>query len=351
MSGIFVIILLGSIVVGIVGLINPARIKLPSRKRVLMVCGITFIVGFFGVAATAPPAPPKPATVAATNQNQLTTSIPAAAPENKPDVQQAVAEVPPQPKPSFDIPSLFGKNITQIRAALGGKPKDAATPSKSELQAANYEWDETYQNGDISLDVTYDYKTLAVKNFFITSTDAVADKSVLGIAGNFNIAGADYRVKFVPEINDASKFTGAFIISPQALQATISQRQKFDTNLGNNSMAAQTATTFITLYKSVGFDGAVNLQAPDDAEKDYAAGGDESDYRGKVTAATLAADVTNISWAYATDTTKKDFVTSLVKSLKQNYPNSSVQVNISNGIRTVATGRWSDWDGTSVELQ
>lgn len=271
--------------------------------------------------------------------------------EKQPDPQQTPEA--PQAKPAFDIPSLFGKNITEIRTALGGKPKTATTPTKAQLQIVNNIWSEEYHNDDTSLSVTYNYKTLTVKDFFIFSNKpgADTDKNTLATIGNFNLSATEYRVKFVTEQKDSNRFTGAVITPPQTLQAIIAERQKFDQNLGNNFMAAQTTTALIKTFKSVSFDGNLTIKASDDAEKDYASGGDENDYRKQVTTVRLSGTIDGLSWSYAPDSTKKDFVTALVNSLKQSYPESSVWVDLSNGIRTVAKGQWSNWSGTSVDLQ
>lgn len=75
----------------------------------------------------------------------------------------------------YDIPSLFGLNIDQIRKKLG-KPEDIRykdSPNVSEIDPpANElnttdEWSNTYHKDNLSIDISFNPKTRKVNDFFI----------------------------------------------------------------------------------------------------------------------------------------------------------------------------------------
>lgn len=275
---------------------------------------------------------------------------------SNPTFQPVAAQIQ-LPKPSFDIPALLGKKFNEVTAVIG-KPKESKPPTKQELTALNNEWDVEFDKDNNVLDVKYDYKTGKVIDFFLYTFDSVGEtsKDYMLAIGNLKADAKEYRLKFVEAINKPGHYTGVTItpIDFKALQELIAKRKQFDPNLGNNANAASTANGYIQAAKAsgVGLAAYLELTAPDDALQAYMGGGEDNDYQVKVSRADLTIVINNYTWSVSPDSTKKDLVTSFVTRLKQYYPNAFPAVTVSNGIRTVATGSWSVWDGEpKVELK
>jgi len=141
-------------------------------------------------------------------------------------------------------------------------------------------------------------------------------------------------------------------------QKLIAERANFNDQRGNNAEAAGTAEGFITIMTNFSnleedqINMGLRLDASDEANSAYAAGGELDEYRNQVRSARLFIDIANAVWTFTPDSSKKDLVVSWVNGLKTLYPNAVPNVEVSNGIRTVATGSWSLWGGEAkVELK
>jgi hypothetical protein len=141
------------------------------------------------------------------------------------------------------------------------------------------------------------------------------------------------------------------VIPSAETQKLSAERKKFDSKMGNNAEAAATAKGFLSGFKEIGVTAVtVKLEAPQNAEDYYSAGGDLKTYRSKVTAITVAVFVKSSTWELTPDSLKKDFVTTLV-GVRTLYPNATPKVIVTNGTRTVAEGSWNSVSGPKVELK
>ena len=107
-------------------------------------------------------------------------------------------------KQVFDVPSLFGKSLGEMKTALG-TPKEETQPPK--LQIQNGTTGEEYiswEKDGAKLTVTYVYKTRKIVDFFVSVDDpsgATKDKTLLLGAGGLKEGDSRYSVKFVEVIN------------------------------------------------------------------------------------------------------------------------------------------------------
>jgi hypothetical protein len=69
----------------------------------------------------------------------------------------------------FDVPSLVGKNVTEIVTILG-TPSSNDVPKEEQL-LSNREWDMSFRKDGFQLLVTYNYDTKVVKDFFFGGDD------------------------------------------------------------------------------------------------------------------------------------------------------------------------------------
>ncbi len=104
----------------------------------------------------------------------------------------------------FDVPSLVGKNIDEVRQVLG-----QPTEAQKSLGGFN-EWDNTFKKDNEELLVTFNYQTRKIIDFFISTTNQ--DKNRLLQIGNLKENSPDYKIEYVKAIKDPSKITGVKII-------------------------------------------------------------------------------------------------------------------------------------------
>jgi len=115
----------------------------------------------------------------------------------------------------FDVPTLIGKNMDQVRKLLG-KPSDKEIePSKLQKKNNFDTWDNSFEKDGKTLLVTYNPQNRKVTDFFISSTDpsGASDNyaELLSIC-NVNRDNAKYSIEPVPAIKDQTKYTGIKII-------------------------------------------------------------------------------------------------------------------------------------------
>ena len=119
-------------------------------------------------------------------------------------------------KPVFNIPSLVGLNIDQVRKVLGKSKDKDLEPSSLQLKNGFEEWDNSFKKKGYSMLVTFNPKTRRVVDFFIDTQDpsgATRDYGDLLVVGDVNNNDTKYSIVPVPTGLDPSKFTGIKIVS------------------------------------------------------------------------------------------------------------------------------------------
>lgn len=130
--------------------------------------------------------------------------------DENPPVAQGTEITPQVVKLIFDIPSLLGKNIDELKKTLGA-PKDGSEPTALQLQMGVGEWDNSWEKDGETLLITYDPKSRKVIDFFILgvgSINSTTDKEHLLTVGGLKTGQQSYKVDFVKAIKDPSQFTG-----------------------------------------------------------------------------------------------------------------------------------------------
>jgi hypothetical protein len=115
----------------------------------------------------------------------------------------------------FDVPSLVGKNVDEIKKDLNSYKKKPLEPTSDQIKLGVKEWEVEFEKDGKSLLVTYDIATKRIKDFFISSDDPsgkTKDKSHLLELGNLKENDSRYKIEFVKTLKDPSSFTGVKII-------------------------------------------------------------------------------------------------------------------------------------------
>jgi len=138
-----------------------------------------------------------------------TTKSPSASPKATPRTQVSTIASPKEPAPIiFDIPSLVGKSIDEIREILG-KPQDKEPePTELQLQIGIDEWSNVFSKDGQELVVTFNPRTRRVTDFFLVGED----ETILMQLGNLAKGTPAYRIEPVKQIRNPSKITGIKII-------------------------------------------------------------------------------------------------------------------------------------------
>ena len=131
--------------------------------------------------------------------------------KNETHVQQSVkAEV------VFDIPSLIGKNIDEIRKSIGKPVDKEIEPSALQMKTKGFNyWDNSFKKDGYTLQITYDPHTRKVNDFFISNNNAVDNTDTLRAIVNVNSNDTLYKLEDVKLIKDPSQFTGTLITPTQ----------------------------------------------------------------------------------------------------------------------------------------
>ncbi len=160
---------------------------------------VTALFGLFVLIAILNPAPPKE--------------------ENKPVAQQQAmlqhteqAQTQPEaPKYVFDVPTLLGKNVDELRQVLGSPTGNQLEPTQQQIDLGVNTWDNTFEKDGRKLLATYDPQTRVVEDLFIGTNDSsgsTKDKQTLLEVGNLKEGSSTYKVEFVKTIKDPSAYTG-----------------------------------------------------------------------------------------------------------------------------------------------
>lgn len=151
------------------------------------------------------------------------TESPKSTDKNLPKSEESSADKPTESAPKqvtfvYDVPSLKGKNIDEIRQILG-KPTDAnPEPTDAQKNLGVDEWDNEWSNGDYGILVYFDTNSRKVNDIFLTLTKTTYIQNVDEFLGKYNLKQSDsnYRYKLVYENNhegDKTKLIGITVTS------------------------------------------------------------------------------------------------------------------------------------------
>jgi hypothetical protein len=127
----------------------------------------------------------------------------------------ATAGEPTAPQYVFDVPSLLGKSIDEIRSVLGDPIDGVQTePTTEQIALGADEWNNTFAKSGEELLVTFNPTTRVVVDFFIATRDPSGTTSdiqhVLDV-GNLTESASNYTVRPVKALMDPSVFTGVIV--------------------------------------------------------------------------------------------------------------------------------------------
>lgn len=191
-----------------------------KEKQGFAIIGV-IVLAFFVYSGDSSKETPKQQAPATQTQEAKTTNT-------NEQAQPAVAQTQPQPETtqapqntapqfSFDVPSLIGKNIDEVKAILG-KPTDYTAPTKQQLALSSI-WDMGYTKDDVNLLITYSPKNKIITDFFIDGSD----KNKLLTQGNLQENNDNYKVEFVKNVMKPDEITGVKIMKklPSELAANV----------------------------------------------------------------------------------------------------------------------------------
>ncbi len=116
----------------------------------------------------------------------------------------------------FNVPSLIGKNIDEIRKVLG-KPSDKEIePTKLQMKMKFDSWDNSFEKDEHTLLVTSNPQNRQVIDFFIGTADpsgSTSDYTDLLQICNIVSDNSNYSVEPVPTLKDNTKYTGIKIVT------------------------------------------------------------------------------------------------------------------------------------------
>jgi hypothetical protein len=114
----------------------------------------------------------------------------------------------------FDVPSLLGKSIDDIRTVLGQPLDNNPEPTKQQMKMNFREWDNMFKRNGRQLLVTFNPQNRQVIDFFLDSNDQSGnfnDYNDVMKAANLKIDAPDYSIDKVKSIKDPTKYTGIII--------------------------------------------------------------------------------------------------------------------------------------------
>ncbi len=115
----------------------------------------------------------------------------------------------------FDVPTLLGKNIDEVRVVLGTPDdKELTEPNAQQLALGVDSWDNTFTKGNDNILVTFNPTTRKVIDYFLSGNNENGEnKQHLIDIGNLNEGDSKYEIKAVKVLKDPSKITG-IIVTP-----------------------------------------------------------------------------------------------------------------------------------------
>jgi hypothetical protein len=167
-----------------------------NRKKISLVFGAGVIIFFVLFGITSPDTE---------DANDKKTAF------NSPAIASTSTQTP-IPQFIFDIPSLIGKNIDEVRGVLGSSvdaERDMEEPNADQLSLGTKQWDNTFSKDNQELMVTFDVKSRKVIEFFLAGDS----KEKLLEVGNLEDGNSNYSIESVKALKDSSKITGIVITS------------------------------------------------------------------------------------------------------------------------------------------
>ena len=131
--------------------------------------------------------------------------------KTKPATQAESNTAQPAQTYAFDVPSLIGKNVDEVKAVLG-TPTSDTEPTQAQLaNGLTKEWEKTFIKDGVSMLVTYRLADRGVVDFFISTNDPsgmTKDTAALKKLGNITLSDSRYKIDFVEALKDKSQYTG-----------------------------------------------------------------------------------------------------------------------------------------------
>lgn len=119
----------------------------------------------------------------------------------------------PTPKFIYDIPSLIGKNIDEIKNILGEPAdKEFTEPTQEQISLGAKEWDNTFRKDDFDLLVSFNISSRKIVDFFVSTSSKYPDKNKLMEVTNTKENASNYTIEAVKELKNPSNITGIKII-------------------------------------------------------------------------------------------------------------------------------------------
>ena len=119
-------------------------------------------------------------------------------------------------KAIFDVSSLVGKNIDEVRKVLGKPSEKEIEPTKLQMKMKFDSWDNSFEKDGHILLVTFNPQNRQVTDFFIETTDpsgSTSDYSDLLQLYSITNDNTKYSIEPVPTLKDNTKYTGIKIVA------------------------------------------------------------------------------------------------------------------------------------------
>lgn len=130
-------------------------------------------------------------------------------PQQQPKPATTAPEAAQETKPAFvfDIPTLVGKNIDEVRKMLGQPLDTYPEPNQQQIELGTDQWDNGYKKDSVELIVTFDPKTRKITDFFLSGDN----RGKLIQQGNLKENQSSYRIEEVKALRGGG-ITGIKII-------------------------------------------------------------------------------------------------------------------------------------------
>lgn len=162
-----------------------------NLKLALIITAAFFICSF--IARISTPQPTKKYVVEQTNPDQKSTTT-----NNPQQTKTAII---------YDVPSMMGKNIDEVRKILGQPEDKDPEPTQQQIQLGTDEWYNSYIKDSLDLTVTFNPSTRKVTDIFLSGSD----KAKLMQQGNLQDNQPAYKVEEVKAVKGGG-ITGIKII-------------------------------------------------------------------------------------------------------------------------------------------
>ena len=118
----------------------------------------------------------------------------------------------PTPKFIFDVPSLIGKNIDEIRTILG-EPIDGelTEPNQQQIELGMTQWDNIFNKNEYQLQISFNATSRKVIDFFVNPLSGYVDQNKLMEISNTKENASNYTIKAVKELKNPNNITGITI--------------------------------------------------------------------------------------------------------------------------------------------